>query len=248
MIEWTVRAILGAVLAVVVAGVLVACCAPVHADTLPVPLPAPAPQKAGELVPLVKWHRAQQATARVDAGTSRGSGTFAGDRDAGGRWWLATAYHVTRGAKARAALKDGRVLDLEPVACDSPNDVCWMRTVRGDLAVPVPSVPLGAPPVPGARVWVCGYALGMAAEVREGVVTDGPFFDRLNFRIRSGPGDSGAALLDDDGALVGVVTGGLAHLSPGGVGPVLSPRTRDVRRIGPLPLLARLRQRQSPGR
>ncbi len=158
-------------------------------------------------VPTAGLAAAERAAVRVRnvrcAGLSVGSG-FPVDEHT-----LVTNRHVVEGARdLQLETADGR--DIEVTATGSAT-VADLAVVRTDQELPQ-ALPLAvADPVPGQLVTVVGYPEGGPRTVSRGVV-EGFVQDPLGGETQVivstatvAPGNSGSPMLDDSGAVVGVV-------------------------------------------
>ncbi|HEX2063840.1 MAG TPA: trypsin-like peptidase domain-containing protein [Acidimicrobiales bacterium] len=138
--------------------------------------------------------------------------------------FLMTSAHVVQHASGGVAtLSDGREVDVEVVGCDPLSDLAVVRAATGDL----PAAPLGD--ADGLRVGqlvvAIGSPLGFAGSVSAGVVSAlgrslptsaGRFGGVVENVIQTDaalhPGNSGGALADSAGRVVGINT---AVVGPG---------------------------------
>ena len=123
---------------------------------------------------------------------------------------LVTNRHmVADNASAKVKLGDGKTVDAEVVATDYPGDLVMLR---------VPDLALPAPPQPGevgmqSTLYAIGYDVGreavrVYAPGRLIVEKAGTPLARLHHTARSLPGNSGGALVDASGRLVGIIASG----------------------------------------
>ena len=157
--------------------------------------------------------RARQAVVKVsDGGSGWGSGVIV---DPNGT--VFTNWHVVnelRRDRIRIELPDGRILPAKPLGGDDWTDVAVLRVEAANL----PSVPLGsaqslavgqrvvgigyAPIFPGAPSAKAGVIRSLAGQIQ--VDDSYPLFDLVTSYTYLNPGDSGGALLDLAGRLVGI--------------------------------------------
>jgi hypothetical protein len=121
---------------------------------------------------------------------------------------ILTAHHVVDGCRslvARAYDRPTLVPSAVMVAGDDAEDVAVLRT-NTDVAAPIRLSQRALKP--GARIYVVGAPYGLESTFVEGVVS-GVRGDAEVVQIAApvGPGSSGGAVLDEDGALAGIVLG-----------------------------------------
>lgn len=123
--------------------------------------------------------------------------------------YIATNVHVvTRARRIFVRLADGRELPAKVVGSDETTDIALLK-VDEDL----PPLPMGKEPALGARVCTVSNPFDVGLTVTCGVVSalhrTGMGFNRIEDFIQTdavlNPGSSGGALVDGDGALVGLV-------------------------------------------
>lgn len=123
--------------------------------------------------------------------------------------YIATNAHVLAQARAVSVrLADGRELPAEIIARDLLTDIALLK-VEANL----PPLPFGPEPRLGAPVCTVSDPFGVGLSVTCGVVSalhrSGMGFNRIEDFIQTdavlNPGSSGGALIDGDGALVGLV-------------------------------------------
>ncbi len=123
--------------------------------------------------------------------------------------YIATNFHVvTRARSIFVRLADGRELSAEVVGSDEATDMALLK-VGEDL----PPLAMGKEPALGARVCTVSNPFDVGLTVTCGVVSalrrTGMGFNRIEDFIQTdavlNPGSSGGALVDGDGALVGLV-------------------------------------------
>jgi serine protease Do len=148
----------------------------------------------------------------TDGGSGWGSGVII---DPGGT--ILTNSHVVLGLRRdrlRAELPDGRSFPAVPVGADDWTDVAVVKIDAQDL----PSVPVGsarslatgqrvvgigyAPVFPGAPSAKAGVVRSLSGQIQ--VDSSYPLFDLITSDTYLNPGDSGGALLDLSGRLVGI--------------------------------------------
>lgn len=155
---------------------------------------------------------------------------------------IATASHVIqtnsdmREAYLIAATEDGKVLPVTEVLADNPaGDTCILRLkVDG----PVKPLPLNSNVYPGDRVWCYSDPLEHAGFFSSGVINrfqavreNGRILTRIDVSTDWAPGSSGAAVLDDCGNAIGLVSEIEVESRPM---ETTEPRLRGRRRTEPL--------------
>ena len=147
-----------------------------------------------------------------DGGSGWGSGVII---DSNGT--ILTNSHVVEGLSRelmRVELPDGRVFPAQPLGWDEWTDVAVVKVDATDL----PTVPIGAsrslgvgqrvvgigyaPVFPGAPSAKAGVVRSLAGQIQ--VDNSYPLFDMITSNTFLNPGDSGGALLDLNGRLVGI--------------------------------------------
>lgn len=147
-----------------------------------------------------------RAAARGDLRAEERSGSGVVIRNGG---YIATNHHVVlRAERVFVRLSNGRELPADVVGSDEATDVALLR-VDEDL----PVLPLGDEPPLGARVCTVSDPFGVGLSVTCGVVSavrrSGMGFNLIEDFIQTdavlNPGSSGGALVDEEGALVGLI-------------------------------------------
>jgi S1-C subfamily serine protease len=195
---------------------------PTPAETAPVepgPAPAPSPAPAGqagvfERIPdVVVQVQPSIVTILTDAGT--GSGVI---WDADGV--VVTNFHVIEQAtQAEVALASGERLPAEVLAVDERTDLALLEVDRTDL--PAARFAEGLPTV-GELAIAIGSPLGFENTVTAGIVSalhraipsggqTPALVDLIQTDAAISPGNSGGALVDADGAVIGV---NVAYIPP----------------------------------
>jgi serine protease DegQ len=164
-------------------------------------------------VPRVVVARARDGRA-LD-GASWGSGVVVGQR------LVVTAFHVAApGVEFRLEFPGGPTAAARLVAAYPQSDIAFLATTT-DLPA-TPRALVLAPPAPGVVCYVLGYKPGLpdppAARAATMAGFGGPIALYQPYGVRTYPtlmvdssaggGDSGGALLDGQGGLVGIVVGG----------------------------------------
>lgn len=139
-----------------------------------------------------------------------------------------TAFHVVAlGTEFRLEFPGGPAIEARLAAAYPQSDIAFLAA-----AVDLPAAPRSlvlTPPPPGALCYVVGYRLGYpdppAARTATLARIGGPLFLYQPYGVRAYPtlmvdssaggGDSGGALFDSQGGLLGVVVGGSDDLATG---------------------------------
>ena len=189
---------------------------PARRARLPVPVPA---RRAGLLAILALGALAGTAHALSSAevfalaapavavlevrdGEDRSVGSYSTTRVAAGRY--VTACEVAEGAAELRLVVDAQPLPARIAARDRERNLCLLEA--GDH--PGPVLLRAGPPVPGTRVFAVSNALGLGVGISEGVVSGVRRFstgDYVQFTAPVSPGSEGGALVDETGALVGIL-------------------------------------------
>ena len=153
--------------------------------------------------------------------SSLGSGVIV---DVGGH--IVTNQHVIEGAsEIRVQLADGRIATPDVVGSDPATDLALLRVDLPDL----PAMPLGRSDAlrPGDLVLAIGNPLGLGQTVTQGIVSAtgrgnpqlARFADFIQTDAAINFGNSGGALIDVEGELIGINTAVLAkNLGTEGIG------------------------------
>lgn len=161
----------------------------------------PVKRGLGEHVPL--------AVGKFVVGSEHGTATVIAPRRKDGRWDVLTVAHCVLDAR-RGTLHTqfGERITLVVGRVDVSHDLAWMVTERDDLDLYAAKL-AEAPAKEGDEVWVCGHAAGYGPDVeglrREGKVGGRAFRRRDHFLLPVTFGDSGSAIFDSRGRVVGVV-------------------------------------------
>ena len=124
-----------------------------------------------------------------------------------------TNYHVVRGARSIAVVRsDGKSLAASMAGFDSLTDLALLDVPGLELKA-LPWVD-GPGPAPGSLVWSVGcpyeldqsVSLGIVSSSNRATLLDSPYQDFLQTDAAINPGQSGGALVDDRGRLVGITT------------------------------------------
>ena len=126
---------------------------------------------------------------------------------------IVTNAHVIRGMGAKVKLSDGRVLDAVCIKRDTIRDLAALRVDATNL----PAATIGDSDAlkVGELVLAVGNPLGFVGAVTTGIIHATALFPRrwVEADIRLAPGNSGGALADAQGRVIGintVIAGGLA--------------------------------------
>ncbi len=130
---------------------------------------------------------------------------------------IITNAHVIRGMGAKVKLSDKRVLDAVCIKRDTERDLAALRVNATDL----PAATIGDSDAlkVGEMVLAVGNPLGFVGAVTTGIIHATALFPRrwVEADIRLAPGNSGGALADAQGRVIGintVIAGGLALAVP----------------------------------
>jgi len=146
----------------------------------------------------------------VQTGSSLCAGALVDDQGS-----VLTAYHcVASGGRPRVEQRSGRRAKGTVVRVDRARDLAWVSVP--DLAGASSLEMRPEPPIPGSPIWVLGHPMSsdipggfysgtLRFSVAEGVVSAvGPLAIQVSAPLN--PGNSGGPLVDDRGAVVGVVS------------------------------------------
>lgn len=192
-------ALLGAVLTTAVG--LLAC-------TAPVPAPAPAPAPVPSAVEVVARLSPSVVTVRTPSGGLGSGVVYRPDV-------VITNEHVVGDAREIVVdYADGTSSPGTVLATDRISDIAVVRTARSGLPVPEYRTEL---PRPGAPVLAIGSPLGLEGTVTSGIVSavnrqvpgsaagqGAPLVDMIQIDAPISPGNSGGALLDASGRVIGI--------------------------------------------
>lgn len=173
---------------------------------------------------------ARAAPAVVQVLAARGGGAGAGGLSLGsgviiaGDGLILTAHHVVADADGIiVALADGRRFSARLLGVDPPTDLALLRAAGQDLPAIAPGDPRAL--AAGDVVLALGHPFGQRQTPRLGIVSAAvPLTgltgndDLLQSDAPISPGDSGGALVDSGGLLLGILVGGVA--SDGGTAPM----------------------------
>lgn len=202
--------------------------------------------QAATAAPAAKANKPQEAsgliTVRIDhERQGQGTATVIRPKRPDGKWNVLTAAHVVRGHSAATLHLGDKKVALRVVSIDQGADVAWLVT---DAAHDwLPSAELGPAPRPGDRVWHVG--LGTKKRCEGTVARDTNDLGSL-FAVMQGTfGDSGAAIFDESGRVVGVLTGSPNHDAPAGVKKIIGAGLSRIRDLLKRPV-ERLRRHDEP--
>lgn len=128
---------------------------------------------------------------------------------------IATNFHVVEDCSAVKGFIDGRLHDSTVVATDEANDLALLRIAS--TRIPAISLAVGQPEL-GSAITILGYpltgVLGTDLKATTGIISSlsGVRGERRNMQISAAvqPGNSGGPVLDDRGAIVGMVVAKLS--------------------------------------
>ncbi len=124
-----------------------------------------------------------------------------------------TNYHVVRGARAISVVPDdGKTYSASLAGFDSLTDLALLRVP--DLKATALQWADGQTPVPGQLVWAVGcpynldrsVSLGILSSNNRATLLDSPYQDFLQTDASINPGQSGGALVNEYGHLLGITT------------------------------------------
>jgi serine protease DegQ len=204
--------------AVIAASFLVACASSAPPDSPASPAPTAAPPKAAaptlDIPELVR--QAEPSVVTVLAGNGVGSGIVYKDDGT-----IVTNAHVVADARqATVAFADGRQVAATVRAADRDTDVAVLQADRGGLTAARFQKEL---PQVGEPAVVIGSPLGFEATVTSGIIsglhrqipgsasTGAPLVDLIQTDAAISPGNSGGAVMDGQGEVVGM---SVAYIPP----------------------------------
>lgn len=135
-------------------------------------------------------------------GEGRRLGSYSATRLGAGRF--VTVCEVLEGAASLQLGAAPQPLPARVVARDRERNLCLLAA-DGDGG---PTLPRARPSAPGGRVFAVSNALGLGLGISEGVVSGVRRFsvgDYVQFTAPISPGSEGGALVDEAGALVGII-------------------------------------------
>jgi S1-C subfamily serine protease len=166
-----------------------------------------------ELVPdLVE--RVQPSVVSVQVQTGQGGGEGSGVVFDGGRGLIVTNNHVVEGAQAvQIVLRDGESMDAQVLGTDPVSDLAVVQVSRTDL----PSATFANElPRVGELAVAMGNPLGFENSVTAGIVSalhrslgEEPFIDLIQTDAPISPGNSGGALVNRNGEVMGINSAGI---------------------------------------
>ena len=136
-----------------------------------------------------------------DAGGAR-VGSYSATRLAAGRF--VTVCEILDGAASLHLGAGPQALPVRVTARDRERNLCLLAA-DADTG---PALPRARPSAPGGRVFAVSNALGLGVGISEGVVSGVRRFsagDYVQFTAPISPGSEGGALVDETGALVGII-------------------------------------------
>lgn len=142
------------------------------------------------------------AVLEVRDGEGRVVGRYSATRWAAGRF--VTVCETLDGAASLHLGTGPQPLPARVVARDSERNLCLLAA-DGDQG---PALPRARPSAPGGRVFAVSNALGLGVGISEGMLSGVRRFavgDYVQFSAPISPGSEGGALVDELGALVGII-------------------------------------------
>jgi serine protease Do len=187
----------------------------------PTPAPRPDPGAAAPTPSAVTRMRAAVVAIQSLVPPDRPSAATLGEERAGaatiiepGGLAVTVGYLVLEAARIEVALEDGRRTTARVIGHDFESGLALIQLDAAGAPYPVASVGQSAPLAAGHPVAIVGIGTGgLASGAMARVTRVGPFvayweylLERAIFVAPQHPGFGGAALVDSDGALVGVVS------------------------------------------
>ncbi|MDX1657204.1 MAG: trypsin-like peptidase domain-containing protein [Nitriliruptorales bacterium] len=181
--------------------------------------PASVTFDAGESLTAAIAAQVGPSVARLDVSGPRGTGSGSAVVYTSDGYLLTNAHVVESARDVAATLPDGQRLDAEIVGTDPTSDIAVVKVDAADL--PVPAFATGEPAVGDTAVAI-GSPFGLDGSVTAGVVSalnrtvaspGSPLVDMIQTDAAINPGNSGGALVNGDGAVMGINT---AIVSAGG--------------------------------
>lgn len=141
-----------------------------------------------------------------------------------GNGYILTNYHVVREAdQIFIALQDGRISDAQLIGSDPYTDLAVLKIELADL--PTITIDLKREPLVGDMVLAIGNPYNLGQTITQGIISatgrnglSSNFQDFIQTDAAINQGNSGGALVDADGVLVGVNTANYQQLGEAGVG------------------------------
>jgi S1-C subfamily serine protease len=166
-----------------------------------------------ELIPeLVE--KVQPSVVSVQVQSGQGGGEGSGVVWDGDRGLIVTNNHVVEGAQAvQVVLNDGESMDAQVLGTDPVSDLAVIKVSRTDL----PSATFAEElPRVGELAIAMGNPLGFENSVTAGIVSalhrslgEEPFIDLIQTDAPISPGNSGGALVNRDGEVMGINSAGI---------------------------------------
>lgn len=159
------------------------------------------------------------SVAKVEVTTARGQGEGSAVIYSADGYLLTNNHVVEQAATVSVTLPNGRTYEARVVGSDPATDVAVIRIDATNL--PVPAFAATAPAV-GDEVLAIGTPFGLTGTVTQGIISalgrtvdtpNAPLANMLQTDAAVNPGNSGGALVDSQGQVVGINT---AILSPSG--------------------------------
>jgi S1-C subfamily serine protease len=166
-----------------------------------------------ELIPALV-EQVQPSVVSVQVQSGQGGGEGSGVVWDGGRGLIVTNNHVVAGAQAvQVVLNDGETMEAQVLGTDAVSDLAVIQVSRTDL--PSATFADGLPRV-GELAVAMGNPLGFENSVTAGIVSalhrslgQEPFIDLIQTDAPISPGNSGGALVNRDGAVIGINSAGI---------------------------------------
>jgi serine protease DegQ len=166
-----------------------------------------------ELIPTLV-ERVQPSVVSVQVQSGQGGGEGSGVVWDGSRGLIVTNNHVVEGAQVvQVTLMGGETVDAEVLGTDPVVDLAVIRVERTDL----PSATFADDlPRVGELAIAMGNPLGFENSVTAGIVSalhrslgEDPFVDLIQTDAPISPGNSGGALINQDGEVIGINSAGI---------------------------------------
>jgi hypothetical protein len=157
----------------------------------------------------VSTNSAVSVAANIGEASGAGSAVVVDDRNQ----FIVTNYHVVDGASSFAVEQGGKLFKAVLLKTDENNDLALLRII--EEGIELQQIPISMDDKLGDRVYSAGYPrvfeMGDEIKITEGVISSMSFLSDPSKFQTSVPitnGNSGGALLDESGNLVGITQGG----------------------------------------